>query len=115
METNLVNLISSKAIISNRDNRLATVISIEGDNVKLEMERIGVRVFPLNIVQNGFTALLDNKSLIKTFVLREIAPGTKLTEGQIYDTACKVEDILRKRFKDITCKECFESLKELYL
>lgn len=112
---NLVTLIGSKAVISNRDNRIATVISIEDDKVKLDMEKIGIRVLPLSIVESGFTALLDNKTLIKAFVLREIQPGTKLDEKTIYETSIKVGDILRKRFKDIKDQECFISLKELYL
>lgn len=112
---NLVTLIGSKAIISNRDSRLATVISIEDDKVKLDMERIGIRVLPLSVVESGFTALLDNKTLIKTFVSREIKPGTKLDEKTIYETSIKVCDILRKRFKDINNLECFRALKELYL
>lgn len=112
---NLVTLIGSKAIISNRDKRMATVISVEGDNVKLDMERIGMRVLPLSVVESGFTALLDNKTLIKTFILREIPEGTKLTEEKIYYLSIEVCDILRKRFKDIYDLECFLALKELYL
>jgi integrase len=112
---NLVTLIGSKAIVSNLDKRLATVISIEDDKVKLDMERIGIRVLPLSVVENGFTALLDNKTLIETFVLREIQIGTKMDEKAIFGTAIRVGEILRKRFKDIDDKECFLTLKGLYL
>ena len=110
----VANLIGNKALVSKRDNRLATLVTIENDTVILDMEKIGKRAFPIDVVQNGFIALLDNKSLIKTFVLREVSYGIKLTPEQIYNLTCRVGDVMRKRFKEIDDSEVIESLKELY-
>lgn len=110
---NLVDLITSKAIQSKNDGRMATVIGVENDNVILDMERIGKRVFPIGLVQKGFVALLDNKSLIESFVKREVRTDLPMKDELVYKLSGDVWELMSRRFKDLTSKECYDTIRSM--
>lgn len=114
MSLDLLDLIRSKAIQSKQDQRLATVLQVADEFVVMDIERVGKRVFPIQVVEQGFILHLDNTSLIKGFVAREIRTDIKLTDKQVYQVACDTKELMGRRFPDMTYLECYKAIRSLY-
>lgn len=109
----LVNLMTAKAIQSNVDKRMATFIGIDGDNVTLDMERIGKRVFPLRLVQKGFVFHMDFDSLIVGVLRKEqLDPLRPTSDAECNELAIGVFKLLSNRFEDITHVDCWKSVRK---
>lgn len=108
----LVDLMTAKAIQSDRDLRMATFIDIDEDDVTLDMQGIGKRVFPLDMVLRGFTMHLDYESLVTGFLKQNhVDSRTPRTKDDAWKLSCSVFDIMVNRFKDITNVECYKAVE----
>lgn len=110
----LVDLITAKAIQSKKDGRMATFLGIENELIVLDIEKIGLRKFAKEIVEDGFVAHLDNQSLIKGWVGRQLGrTDVPCDDTMVWKLSCSTFDIMVKRFPTLTNVECFTAIREL--
>ena len=109
---NLVDLMTAKAIQSKVDGRMATFLNVDGDIVTLDMERIGLRKLPLNVVQSGFEFHMNYDSLVKAFLKKTgIRTDVPATDADVFEISCQVRDFMSRRFKDLTNLECYKAVR----
>lgn len=113
---NLSDLIVATAVQSKMDGRMATFIKVDennDNNVILDMERIGLRSLPLDVVCRNFIFHMDNKSLVKVFLQkRGVRNDVPTPDADIYNAMDGVFAVLSRRFKDLKYKECYDAMRE---
>lgn len=109
---NLVSLITAKAIQSNKDDRMASVVSINGDEVTLEIEAMGFRTLSIRDVFRGFAFYMDYESLVKGFLERQgLRKDIKMSGEDIHNLSIQMFDLMTNRFKDLKHIECYRAVK----
>lgn len=110
----LADLITAKAIQSKKDGRMATFLGLENDLVVLEMEQLGTRKFHRDIVEQGFIAHLDNMSLVKGWVARQLGrTDVPCDDTMVWKLSCQTYDFMSRRFPTLTNVECYTAIREL--
>lgn len=114
----LVDLMTATAFQSKMDGRMATFIKVDennDNNVILDIERIGLRSLPIDIVCRNFVFHMDNKSLVRVFLQkRGVRNDVPTTDEDIYNAMDYVFGILSRRLKDLKYKECYDAMREYY-
>lgn len=105
-------LLIAKMVQSKKDGRLAFIQKINGDRVILDMERIGERNFPIDLVNKNFKFLTTNKEVVKAFFFNNYSVRHLFNPKSLYETAFSIHDRLCDRI-DLSNVETAEILKDV--
>lgn len=106
-------IILSKMLQSKKDARLAVINKIENGHVELLMDNVGVRVFPMHVINEGFKFLETNEEMVKAFFYNKYSPRNLFNPESLFMVACEIYDKLSPRFPNLTNVEISLYLKNI--
>lgn len=108
----LIDLVTAKALQSKKDNRMSVISKIENEEVVLNMQNIGKRVFPVSLVLDGFILHMDYKSMIRGFLISQsIDNSIPTTDEKCYRITENIFDTLSNNFPDLTNLEIYQTVR----